>query len=187
MNLSLRASLVSAALLGLVGCGPQIYAEPLNAPIRPMVAKDPSEVPLLTQRPDRPFVEVSTLEIVAAQTDLTSGTLFSKLRVSGAWRGCDAVILVGRSDREPLFERGIREGYLASCIQFVDGPPPVVRQATTGSLCFAPGTARPRVEVDGRGYQVSAGCVVLTCGRHRVHGGAAATEVDVPCGQKTTL
>ena len=152
-----------------------------------MVAKDPSEVALLTQRPDRPFVEVSTLEILDASTDVTSGTLFSKLRASGARRGCDAVIVVGRSDGTPLFESGRREGYLASCIQFVDPMPAPVRVYTTGSLCFAPGHGHAVVEVDGRGHHVSAGCVVVACGHHRIHSGAAAKEVDVPCGQKTTL
>jgi len=104
-----------------------------------------------------PEVVVSTLQIVDSSTDLSRGTLFSKLRTDAARRGCDAVIVVGRSDRTPIFEGERQEGYLASCIQYLDvvvtsTPAPV---PTTGSICFTPGRGHAVIEVDRRDYRVN--------------------------------
>jgi hypothetical protein len=91
-----------------------------------MRAKSPESVELITQKPDRPFVEVSMLHVSADTLDWSSGTLFQKLRAFGAKKGCDAVVLVGRSDsREILDSSQTSRGYMASCIQYVDAAAPV--------------------------------------------------------------
>ena len=108
-------------VLCAAGCGPFVSAEPLNAPIRPMHAKPLHDVALITQKPDRRFVEVSMLHISADSLDLSRGSLFEKLRAFGARQGCDAVLIVGRSDSgDSLDPSRPMTGYMASCIQYVD-------------------------------------------------------------------
>jgi hypothetical protein len=103
------------------GCGPFVSAEPLNAPVRPMHAKPVRDVALVTQKPERRFVEVSMLHISADSLDWSKGTLFEKLRAFGAKQGCDAVLIVGRSDSTDLLDPSKpMTGYMASCIQYVD-------------------------------------------------------------------
>jgi hypothetical protein len=117
----LNRSLFALFVLGAAGCGPFVSAEPLNAPVRPMHAKPVRDVALITQKPDRRFVEVAMLHISSDKLDLSKGTLFEKLRAFGAKRGCDAVLVVGRSDSHELLDSSQPSvGYMASCIQYVD-------------------------------------------------------------------
>ncbi|MDB5218747.1 MAG: hypothetical protein JWO86_6674 [Myxococcaceae bacterium] len=113
--------LLALLVLSTAGCGPFVSAEPLNAPVRPMRAKPVRDVALITQKPDRRFVEVSMLHISGDSLDWSSGTLFEKLRAFGAKKGCDAVLIVGRSDSRDLLDPSKpTAGYMASCIQYID-------------------------------------------------------------------
>lgn len=86
-----------------------------------MHAKPLRDVELITQKPDRRFVEVSMLHISSDRLDWSRGTLFQKLRAFGAKQGCDAVLIVGRSDSHELLDSSEASvGYMASCIQYVD-------------------------------------------------------------------
>jgi hypothetical protein len=107
--------------LALVGCGPVVGIESLNAPVRPMAPREPEHVELLTQKPARPFVEVAMIRIRESKYDATAGTLFEKIRARGAKMGCEAVVIVGRDDDTELFDRHEPVvGYMASCIQYRD-------------------------------------------------------------------
>ncbi len=198
----LRAS--SLVLLGLlvVGCGPAVLSEPLNAPVRPMPVRSASSVALLTQKPDRPFVEVSALRVWDGDFDFSSGTQFQKLRAFGGRLGCDAVVVVGRSDSRSLLDRKrTQEGYLATCIQYVDGenvaltsgtaptasaPPPSAPPPATG-VVHVPNRGYAAIEVDSRWVRLRDERAVVACGQHRVRLGGVPTNVDVPCGGTVTL
>jgi hypothetical protein len=113
--------LLALIALSTSACGPLVSAEQLNAPVRPMHTKPVRDVALITQKPDRRFVEVSMLHISSDSTDWSSGSLFEKLRSFGAKQGCDAVVIVGRSDSRDLLQPSRpTAGYMASCIQYLD-------------------------------------------------------------------
>jgi hypothetical protein len=104
-------------------------------------AKRPQDASLLTQKPDRPFVEVAMLQVSADILDWSHGTLFEKLKAFGAKKGCDAVVIVGRSDAHDLLQPSKpTAGYMGSCIQYVDAT-----AANEGPLTeLQASTARPR-------------------------------------------
>lgn len=207
-----RASIPAFVALSflLVGCGPAVLAEPLNPPVRSMVRRDPSEVSILTQKPDRPFVEVAAISVWDGSFDWSSGTLFQKLRRHAARMGCDAVVVVGRSDVPDLFDRSYqKEGYLATCIQYRDAPSPALAQTesaalsaaavsgtptstplpppTTGIIALQEGLGYRVIEVDGSYVRLRNGRAVVACGRHKVRTMGMPRHVDVPCGRTVTV
>ncbi|HEY1817540.1 MAG TPA: hypothetical protein VGG74_34610 [Kofleriaceae bacterium] len=85
-----------AAVLG-AGCLPpsviQYTDTTMNPPPRPLVAKAPADVELFTSgAPARPHVDVALLW-VDSLVDRSIGELLTQLRVEGAKKGCDAVVV----------------------------------------------------------------------------------------------
>lgn len=184
-------SLVFLALL-LVGCGPAVMSEQLNSPIRPMPSRPASSVALLTQKPDRKFIEVSALNVWDGDFGWSSGTLFEKLRAYGGRLGCDAVVVVGRSDSRSLLDRDrTQEGYLATCIQYIDNATVAVTSGTapsastpppTTGIVYVPRRGYAAIEIDGHWVRLRDERAVVTCGQHKVRLGGDRRTVDVPCG-----
>ena len=125
---------VTLLALGLTGCVKVDYI-PLNASPRPMVPRDPEKVTVFqTQRPDRPYVEVATIEVVSPSGPASA---MERLRQEAGERGCDAIVLTGTKDSTTITatNRTItsteNSGYRAACIVFTDdaAPPPVAPAA----------------------------------------------------------
>ncbi|CAN5916941.1 hypothetical protein BH11MYX4_BH11MYX4_60920 [soil metagenome] len=125
--------------LGLTGCVKVDYI-PLNAAPRPMTPRDPDKVTVFqTQRPDRPYVEVATIEVVSPNGPTSA---MERLRQEAGERGCDALVLTGTKDSTTITatNRTVtstqNSGYRGTCIVFTDGdaPPPVAPAAPGASL-----------------------------------------------------
>lgn len=118
-RMRMRSFAFLAAAVSVTACGPVVWHEPIGKPARPMWPKRPEEVVVITQKPDRPFVEVALLRAQESDYDLSRGTLVQKLRAHAAKMGCDGVVLVGATQTGELFARDERrDALLATCIQF---------------------------------------------------------------------
>jgi len=109
--------------LGLTACAKVDYI-PLNASPRPMAPRDPEKVIIFqTRRPDRPYVEVATIEVVSPQS---SGAAMERLRQEAGEHGCDALVLTGTKDSTTITatNRTVtsteNRGYRGTCIVFTD-------------------------------------------------------------------
>jgi hypothetical protein len=117
-----------ASFFLLTACGIKTEYIPLNASPRPMQPRRPEEVEMFTtSRPDRPFIEVGTIEVQQEKyNSSTAAEIMNALRVEGAQRGCEGLIVFGDNDSMVVESSGSKgnvhsttlKGYRATCIVY---------------------------------------------------------------------
>jgi hypothetical protein len=125
-------------LILAAGCGTSIRTTAINPAPRPMAARDPATVELLTSgAPQRAHVDVAFIEAEETSSFSVDETpeMLGELRAKGAQLGCDAVVVGGMSSREPgvgdaeswlVDKPKHRKGVFATCIMYTE--PPIARQ-----------------------------------------------------------
>ena len=116
-----RLSLVFVAFAACVGAGRSVFVTPLNPSPRPFTPRKPSAVEMYTTaRPERPYIEVATLE----SPDIND------IRYKAGDIGCDAVLVTRMGT--------MQVDTVATCVVWKDVPPPAA-----GNELLPPPTGQP--------------------------------------------
>src|SRR5438132_611949 len=96
-----HASLASVlSLVLLSACGINVEYIPMNTPPHATQPRTPAQVEMFSgSRPDRPFVEIGSIEVQQEKYNNASGAeLTAKVREVAAQQGCDGIIVLGAND-----------------------------------------------------------------------------------------
>jgi hypothetical protein len=109
----MRVIIFLSVLAVLTACGTRTAYMPLNPSPRALKARAPSVVELFTtSKPLKQYVEVGMIEVQDVSGLTSNESVFADLRAEAARRGCDAVIVTGRTETI--------KGYGGTCIVYED-------------------------------------------------------------------
>lgn len=119
--------LLALSLVSLAGCGTTATYTALAPHPYGGYALQPEDVALLTQAPQREHTEIGIIEAGEASVYAEQNTeaIFRRLRVEGAKRRCDAVVIRGANHKAEydLFLEGTDsvDGWWGSCLVYTRG------------------------------------------------------------------